>query len=481
MKACRLPQTRKIMILMISLVTLLGCNIFSEGSLLPTITAAPAASASSTATETGEEATPPHIPTTEPFVETATELPAQTPFPTIVPEPVRGCIPYPEQAFAPWGGMEIDNYYWAFCDGKFYNNVPAPIKGHFWDYTPVTGRLAYGRASLDQLGSSDLWIYDYRSGMSEQWLEGNVIAAWWSPIKDNRGVQPLLVLMGTFESDRDAHPTGDLYLMTSRNHFTFVIGQACCVEWSPEGDRIAYIKNETVYVLNPFSASPRMLSKRAYGQPIWALAQGAVIFPSWPIKIGWADGSGNFVPRISTGEEIYGSTATSMLWSPEQRRLAFRKELDLLCNTSDCPDLGDVYWVYQFSEDLQTIDQQYFWERSDGGSLAELLAWDVPGESFITVLGETISIQPSRTLVTVDGIIEYLNRTSRTFTLRVLQNNPPEMLKSISLSSRARIADSDDHTITINSISEGMKVEVIGSPVFNGNGILADRVQVVGD
>ncbi len=481
MKAYQLPLTRKIIILVMFLTTLFGCNIFNGESLLPTITPGPQQTMGITETPTIAAATPLILPSNPPPTEMEMEQPTQTPFPTIIPQPIRGCIPYPEQAFAPWGGMEMDTYYWGFCDGMFYNNIPAPVKGHFWDYTAVTGRLAYGKPSVEQIGSSNLWIYDYRSDKSEQWLEGNVIGAKWSPIKDNRGVQPLLVLIGTHNSNRDARPTGDLYMMTSRNDFRFVIGQVCCVEWSPEGDRIAYIKNETVYILDPLAISPRMLAKRAYGQPIWALGQEAVIFPSWPIKIGWANGSGNFVPQTWMGGEIYGSKATSMLWSPEQRRLAFRKELDLLCDTSDCPDLGDVYWVYQFSEDLKTIEEMYYWELPDGGNLADLLAWKAPGENFITVFGETINIQPNRTQVVVEGIIDYFNRSNHTFTLKIIENDLPAMLKSISLSSTARIADSDNHTITINSIGEGMRVEVTGSPVFNANGILADQVRVLGD
>lgn len=357
MKKSRRSMISKLLVFVALFTALLGCNMFSGDALLPTITPNPEASTPMSSTATSVDPSPPRIPTSEPSALAATELPTQTPFPTIIPEPVRGCIPHPEQAFAPWGGSVMDSYYWAFCDGKFHNNVPAPVKGHLWDYTPLTGRLAYGSPTSEDLGSSDLRIYDYRSGKSEPWLEGNVIGAKWSPVKDKHGVQHLLVLVGTYSPERDEHPKGDLYLMASRDDLKHIVSDVCCVAWSPTGDRITYVENGTVFALNPFAPSPRMLGKPAYGQPAWAIEQEAVIFPSWPIKIAGAYGSGDFVPMTSTGEEIYGSKATSMLWSPKQRRLAFRKELDQLCNALQCPDLGDVYWVYQFSEDLKIIEE----------------------------------------------------------------------------------------------------------------------------
>src|SRR4030067_1027348 len=65
---------------------------------------------------------------------------------------------------------------------------PSPVDfSLYWDYSGLTGRLAYASefwhaAEGSNRSVSDLWVYDYISGVATQWLPDNVGAATSAPL-----------------------------------------------------------------------------------------------------------------------------------------------------------------------------------------------------------------------------------------------------------------------------------------------------------
>src|SRR3972149_1760520 len=65
----------------------------------------------------------------------------------------------------------------------------------YWDYSGITGRLAYASefwhaAEGSNRSVSDLWVYDYTSGKANQWVPDNVGRASWSPMRGGQAGTP---------------------------------------------------------------------------------------------------------------------------------------------------------------------------------------------------------------------------------------------------------------------------------------------------
>src|SRR3990172_3513073 len=61
----------------------------------------------------------------------------------------------------------------------------------YWDYSGITGRLAYASefwhaAEGSNRSVSDLWVYDYTFGKANQWVPDNVGRASWSPMREGQ-------------------------------------------------------------------------------------------------------------------------------------------------------------------------------------------------------------------------------------------------------------------------------------------------------
>ena len=278
---------------------------------------------------------------------------------------------------------------------------PSPVDlSLYWDYSGPTGRLAYASefwhaAEGSNRSVSDLWVYDYSSGVAMQWLPDNVGRASWSPL------QP-----GQLEGQRLA---AAIYIPeTDRYDLALVDGPgpveplATCASpsfsWSPDGTQIAYTayaaegaggvpgECQGVFLVSVEDGLVTKISDQLAlsggwigDRPVWAERQGALLFSGYtPDSIFWVvplDGSGAFQPTISagTGEEFL-PTPMHALWSSEHR--------SLIGQTEGMTDPLGV-WVYSFSDDLQTIEQAY--RVNWGGYRHDLILvdWWEPGESLL--------------------------------------------------------------------------------------------------
>lgn len=105
-------------------------------------------------------------------VSTSSYLP--TTFPHSTPTINDLCYPWPDSIH-----NLADNAWfpWVIRDGDIIMDYSFSATGTvLWDFTPRTGRLAYGmRSNLSS--PNDLWVNDYSTGLKEQWFKGDVIAA----------------------------------------------------------------------------------------------------------------------------------------------------------------------------------------------------------------------------------------------------------------------------------------------------------------
>ena len=118
--------------------------------------------------------------------------------------------------------------------------------------------------------------------------------------------------------------------------------EACCIAWSPKSDKLAYAKNETLYVIPTTPQEPRMLAENAFGRPIWVLDQQLLLFPSSVIKVARTDGTGPYIPNIPDGNRIWAMPERVILWDPESSTLVF-DEFHITGVQQA------VTWVYHFS------------------------------------------------------------------------------------------------------------------------------------
>lgn len=277
----------------------------------------------------------------------------------------------------------------------------SPIQHNlFWGYTPVTGRLAFssefwGPASDgSRVSVSDLWVYDYVSGQSEQWLDANVAYARWSP----DGVH-LAAAIWNLDAGRY-----DMALVTGPNQVQ-IVGECGSVQfdWSPYGDQLAYAnlagwagvrpECQGVYVVSfedGFEdANIRVDQVSSFGaqgqlngglndRPIWAWGQEALIVLDTPFWVVPMNGSEAYVPTMPDGQDpILMPRLVNPLWVPELRQLVGYVETGM-------SQQGGV-WVYQFSEDMTSITEVYRIEAqpTEGNSDLSLLDWWEPGISLL--------------------------------------------------------------------------------------------------
>lgn len=278
------------------------------------------------------------------------------------------------------------------------------------------------------------------------------------------GVQPLAVLFDD----------GDLVITSSPTTAFTISEQIKFFSWSPLGDQIAYVKNNSLFLHSLNIGQPRKLAEKVTRKPVWALEQQAIIFSGPYIHIATLDGMGTFAPTIPNGKPLSGEKATSYLWNPDTYTLLVRDEF-AICTTPYCHDIADRYCVYVLSADLKTVTEQYFWEQATGEGLADIVAWRAAGKKAITKLGEIINIQPSDQLVTYKGILRYIYRNE--WTLIIETDGLRE--KSISVNDLTQILDLQDKRIKFQNLEEGMNLLVYGREVFNSHGILAEQIQII--
>ncbi len=271
--------------------------------------------------------------------------------------------------------------------------------GVLWDYSGPSGKIAYAsefyHASRDFSRSvTDLWVYDFATGMTERWLEDDVSQAFWSPYLPGSS-SPQKLVAAVFDSTSGTY---DLHLVTGPSQ-TQVLAQCASEEFgfSPDGKQVVYKAGwyrdgeprpedcDGVFLVSLEGFALRRLTDTnpvATGgwfrdQPLWSESLNALLFKSYNetsiFNLVPLDGSGWSEVGISASiEEEYLPTPFLSLWSDRYQ--------SVIGQTEGMMDPFGV-WVYRFSADGTEIEEAF---RVDWGEFDHdliLLGWWEPGES----------------------------------------------------------------------------------------------------
>jgi hypothetical protein len=121
-------------------------------------------------------------------VDDPTEVPTETVLPSPTIEPVLptdvGPLNVPDlvpiRDLAPFASPDIGLL--TLKNGQLSVETSPVDYGILWDYSPLSGKLAYSseffhNSVSNNLAVSDLWIYDYQTGTAQKWLDDNVTRA----------------------------------------------------------------------------------------------------------------------------------------------------------------------------------------------------------------------------------------------------------------------------------------------------------------
>ncbi len=290
----------------------------------------------------------------------------------------------------------------------------SPVEfGLVWDYSPISGRLAYASEFfhgseppgnvVPNYSISDLWVYDYESGQSELWLNDYVNLARWAPDGER-------ITASIFNPESNQL---DLVLVSGPDQVETVAQCASGLfSWSPNGDRLAYIVPASLVTGMPQECtgtflvsgmdrgkyqverisnlgSEAFLNNFPGAQPFWAEAQNALIIPDTPFWVMPLDGSPPFVPQYPNGVSLTDFMPPNLsLWNIEQRQLIFHA-------FGGRSNMGGV-WVFELSADLRSIDNYYRLgdPANEGSSDIVLVSWWKYGESILVADGAVPEPKP---------------------------------------------------------------------------------------
>ena len=282
---------------------------------------------------------------------------------------------------------------------------PSPVYHEvFWEYSPVSGRLVYSPeffhgSDQNNVPVTSLWVYDYASGTSQQWLADNVIRASWSPDGER-------VIAAIYNPQMEQI---DLVFVSGPDQVEIIAECASNLySWSPDGSMLAYVNAiswagvkescaGTYLVLFPNGTSAperdlqrvsdfgrdELLSGNKVDKPVWATDRYALIYPDQPFWIVPLDGSPAFVPATPGGEDpLELPRPFGSLWAPDLHQL--------VGNVDTGPAGYGGVWVYQLSEDLHQIENYYRIGDAPQGdnSFITLVDWWHPGESILVLDGD---------------------------------------------------------------------------------------------
>ncbi|MCK4898207.1 MAG: hypothetical protein KAS38_05495, partial [Anaerolineales bacterium] len=283
---------------------------------------------------------------------------------------------------------------------------PSPVDyGILWDYSPLSGGLAYSSeffhvSESNNISVSDLWVYNYQTGTTEKWLDDNVTRATWAPDGEH-----LTAAVYNPESEQID------FLLVSGSDQVKLTAECASMDfsWSPDGDMLAYVNaliglnfgvddaclGTYLWTFpNGISGAERDVSRVSdfdaqefggyhfFDQPLWALEQNALIYPDQPFWIVPLDGSPAFVPQTPGGEDPMNLPRPfGSLWSSHLNQL--------VGNVDTGPAGFGGVWVYQLSEDLSQIESYYRIGEAPAGSnsFINLVDWWNPGESILVLDG----------------------------------------------------------------------------------------------
>ncbi|MGD8605312.1 MAG: hypothetical protein PVF49_12150 [Anaerolineales bacterium] len=306
-----------------------------------------------------------------------------------------GVSPGPDLVWAPYAAGSGSEGLVVVVDDGTAGFAPTPVDFQlYFDYSPVNGRLAYASqfwhaAQGSNQGVTDLWVYDYGTGQSTQLLSDGLGRAAWSPSGEYLAAVTFNPSLGMYE----------LGLMGMDGSMEIL---ASCVSpsfsWSPDGNQIAYEAGggiedppadgpcQGIYIIDltdrsvvKISDPPPSIGGWHGDRPIWAEGQEALLMtfasPESVFAVVPLDGFGAYaVSKSDTIEIDYLPNPLQTVWSQEYNSLVGQTEGQF--------DPHGV-WVYQFSEDMQRVQDAYR-VTIDGDELdLILIGWWEPGQSVL--------------------------------------------------------------------------------------------------
>jgi hypothetical protein len=387
--------------------------------------------------------------------------PTSTPRPSLTPtlSPQQLCQPFPDD-IQYLGNTETLGYpAWtlqADCRGeRTYFRSPVGDMT-LLDYTTLTGRFAYGPSDPNQSG---LWVYDYWIELSEKWLDTHVVKAEWSPVRNPEDIQVLAIL-----DDK-----GSLSILSGPFQTNPIASDVTHFSISPLGDKVAYVKWNTLYVIPIRGGQSRKLAEEAHGTPRWALAENAIIFPSSPIKIAYLDGSGVFIPLgassitkrieyLCDGNHNCALSsnieASHVLWDGNSHLLAFYKY-----EANDEANFRTIY-VYELSEDLRKIVNR----QTVFGDFTNRIQWDIAGESIIDSAGNKATFGSPPEIFTVHAKINSVE--DKGFIAEFMWTNPWNTSRfghqfiHVTINDYSQIIDINGQLTSLDTVKPGMTIKL---------------------
>jgi len=384
-----------------------------------------------------------------------TSTPRPSPTPTLNPQQV--CQPFPDNITYLGKSQLSGTSEWtlrAYCNNET-TYLKSPVgEMTLFDYTPLTGRFAYGSPDPNQAG---LWVYDYWTEFSEKWLNAKVIRAEWAPVKNSEDMQLMAIL----------DDSGTLSISQKPFQVAPIASDVTYFSISPKGDLLAYIRRNVLYVIPIQGGQPRKLAEDAYGKPRWALAENAIIFPSSPIKIAYLDGSGAFIPQgtSSITERIEylcngnhncalssDIEADHVLWDGRSHLLVFYKD-----KSNEEASFRTIY-VYELSDDLkQIVNRQIVF-----GDFTNQIHWDIPGTSIIDSAGNEATLGSPSENFTVFAKINSIDDNG--FIVEFMWTNPwntsryGHQFTHVTINDQSLIIDIHEKLTTLEAVKPGMTI-----------------------
>ena len=124
-----------------------------------------------------------------------------------------------------------------------------------------------------------------------------------------------------FERDVDKRPS-EIYVMATDGSGARRLAAGCCIDWSPDGKRLAYVGSDGLYVIAADGSGQQRLTDSAARALDWSPDGERIVFSGYKprgIFIVRVDGTG--AGRLTTASDDYPR------WSPNGQRIAFQRFL----------------------------------------------------------------------------------------------------------------------------------------------------------
>jgi hypothetical protein len=348
---------------------LFGCG----GEVTPTATAVSTQPPTAeTVAETEVDPTDTAVPAERTATPPAVTLPPRPPQPTAVPSPAPATVP--ALVWLPYATGNFGQPVLMVEDGEMAPQ-PMPVEVElFFDYHD--GWLAYGshfwEPTANQQSVTDLRLYSFATGEETVWAE----------LVGRAAISPLEMLGGPPAVAAASHNGQgfDLILLRGAENQTVLVEDIDpYFSWSPDGRRIAYLRNNELFVTdaaapsgNPPIASGVYANSSWIGDaPLWLGDSGYLLYADTPFTIVAADGSETIVPQDENGMELPGQRPYTMLYSTTTNQLIAEFEGMFGTNVA----------VYQFGDGFATAK---LIEQIDD---AQLAGWYAANESVVIVSG----------------------------------------------------------------------------------------------